>query len=239
MDVSELRSAFMSYGSVIERVRQFRADRIAKIQNNQAPVLFPSGKSQTILHLIPLESFGGPVQYDVVKLSNRPMRLPPVIEGSWSNRINLDGFVSYSGTEQNSMAYTQAFRNGAIEAVEGYWLNAEHGGNRTIPYAAIEGGLLRYLETCFEVQKDLGVTPPIIVALALTRTRSLKMAAEYWELSPASILEENLVLPETVVMDFTEKPGKILKPIFDLIWNACGYPATKTLDNDGNWIFRR
>ena len=80
MDVSELRSAFTLSGSVIERVRQFRADRIAKIEGSQAPVLLPAG-SKTILHLIPIDSFAGPVQYDVIKFSNQPTRVPPILPG--------------------------------------------------------------------------------------------------------------------------------------------------------------
>jgi hypothetical protein len=50
---------------------------------------------------------------------------------------------------------------------------------------------------------------------------------------------ENLILPETVVEDFATPVGKILKPMFDLVWNACGYPASKNFDAQGSWVNRR
>jgi hypothetical protein len=50
---------------------------------------------------------------------------------------------------------------------------------------------------------------------------------------------ETLVLPEAVVEDFSTSPDKILKPLFDLVWNACGYPASKNFDKQGTWVHRR
>jgi len=41
-----------------------------------------------------------------------------------------------------------------------------------------------------------------------------------------------------VIPDLNQSPGKIFKPIFDLIWNACGFAETMTLDEQGNWTWR-
>jgi Putative DNA-binding domain len=240
MDVSELRAAFTLATSVTERVRRFRAERIARLQTNDTPVLFVQAKSKTILHCIPLESFAAPVQYPVLRYSDQAARIPPMITTSgWSRRINLDGLVTYSGFPEGSISYTQLFRNGTIEAVEGHWLNVEHEGKRTIPYAAVEEGVLKYLEKAFEIQKELGVNPPIVVALTLSGTKGLEMARDVFSFAQGyPITDDDLVLPESVVDSFEEKPGKILKPLFDLIWNACGYARTRTLDDEGNWIYR-
>jgi hypothetical protein len=241
MDVSELRSAFTLATSVTERVRRFRADRIAMLKNNGTPVRFSEGISKTILHCIPLEPFAAPVQFDVLKYSGQTARIPPLFSaGSWTHRINLDGLVIYSGAQTDAISYTQLFRNGTIEAVEGHWLNVQHGQPRTIPYVAVERGVLNYLEKTFEIQKELGVTPPIVVALTLTGTKDLRMAHGPFSYEQGyAIAEEDLVLTESVVDSFAEKPGKILKPLFDLIWNACGFPSTRTLNDQGDWIWSR
>jgi hypothetical protein len=138
------------------------------------------------------------------------------------------------------MAYTQLFRNGIIEAVEAYWLNINRGGGtRTLPHVAVERGILEYLGKLFDIQKGLGVNPPIAVALTLTETRGLKMASEMHPFdSGGSIADDNLILPETVVESFDESPSKILKPLFDLVWNACGFLRSKNFDDHGNWIGR-
>ena len=241
MDVSELRSAFTLATSVTERVRRFRADRIAMLKGNGTPVRFSEGPGKTILHCIPLEPFATPVQFDIVKYSGQAAKIPPMFDaGSWSHRINLDGVITYSGSQSDALSYTQLFRNGTIEAVEGHWLNVQHGQPRTIPYVAIEKGVLDYLEKAFEIQKELGVTPPLVVALTLTGTKDLKMAHDLYSYDQGyAIAEEDLVLPESIIDSFTEKPGKILKPLFDLIWNACGFPSTRTLNDEGEWIWKR
>jgi hypothetical protein len=53
-----------------------------------------------------------------------------------------------------------------------------------------------------------------------------------------AIDSETLVLPEALVEDFATPPTQILKPIFDLIWNACGFSGSENFDLDGNWIAR-
>jgi hypothetical protein len=50
---------------------------------------------------------------------------------------------------------------------------------------------------------------------------------------------DTLTLPETVVEDLNSKPENILRPMFDLVWNACGYPRSRNFDADGNWLKRR
>jgi len=240
MDVSELRTAFTLAGSVTERIRQFREDRIAKLHNNKTPVSIMPGNSRTILHCIPLESFSRAVQYDVLKFSQDTAKVPPIITGGgWSSRINLDGLVTYSSGADGAMAYTQLFRNGTIEAVEAYWLNVTHDGKRTIPHVAVEQGILAYLRILFGIQKELGVNPPIVVALTLTETRGLEIASDIHSFVRGSqITEDNLILPETLVESFDEPPGKILKPMVDLVWNACGHAKSRNFDDQGNWIQR-
>jgi len=97
------------------------------------------------------------------------------------------------------------------------------------------------LPTCFQALRRLGCNIPVFVAVTLTNVRGLEMAVA----GERSGLEQKypidtdtLVLPETEVEDFSAPPGKILKPIFDLVWNACGYPQSVNFDSDGNWIAR-
>jgi hypothetical protein len=241
MDISELRSAFTLAGSVTEQVRQFRADRLARLRDNRTPVTLVAGASRTILHCIPLESFSRSVQYDVLRYSQPPQTadFPPIIMGSgWSQRINLDGIATYCGGVGGSMAYTQLFRNGIIEAVESYWLNIDRGGGtRTLPHFLVEREILKYLCKLFVIQKDLGVNPPIAVALTLTETKGLEMPSEMYPfVHGTQITEDNLILPEAVIESFDESPARILKPLFDLVWNACGYVGSRNFDEQGNWV---
>lgn len=50
---------------------------------------------------------------------------------------------------------------------------------------------------------------------------------------------ETIILPEAIVESFTTSAHEILKPTFDLIWNACGFPGSENFDAEGNWVTRR
>lgn len=49
---------------------------------------------------------------------------------------------------------------------------------------------------------------------------------------------ETVILPETTVESFTTPAQEILKPMFDLVWNACGFPGSANFDAEGVWINR-
>jgi hypothetical protein len=52
----------------------------------------------------------------------------------------------------------------------------------------------------------------------------------------ASIDRDVLFLPEVVVESYDVKAESILKPIFDSVWNACGFPRSLHYDKNGDWI---
>lgn len=47
-----------------------------------------------------------------------------------------------------------------------------------------------------------------------------------------------LLVPEVVVEDFNVASDQVMKPIFDAVWNAAGWPGSHNYDNAGNWIRR-
>lgn len=49
------------------------------------------------------------------------------------------------------------------------------------------------------------------------------------------IERNNLLMPEVMVENFDFEPSKVMKLIFDAVWNACGYPGSQNYDGSGNW----
>jgi hypothetical protein len=239
MDVSELRTAFNLSAGVADRVRAFRVDRIIAVSDNRTPVPMKPGP-KLMLHCLPLESFVGEYHFDIMHFYRRPDQLPPMAPTGWDRRINLDGVVTFNAAHRDyTRSYTQINRNGAIEAVEGSVLVHEHEGLRLIPHRAYEQTMLDYLPICLRALRTLGCNVPIFIALTLTNVRGLQMAVPsermgYYASHP--IDRDTLALPETEVQDFNMPPATILKPLVDLVWNACGYEASRNFDQSGNWI---
>jgi hypothetical protein len=238
LDVAELRTAFTLSATVTERIANFRTDRIIALSNNDTPVPFVENP-KIILHCIPIESFAAQPQYNVLQYYDHPERLRPMRVSGWDRNINLDGVISYSGNDP-AYSYTQIYRSGVIEVVHGSLLEHEHQGRRFIPSLAYEEAIFNYLPFCFQKLQELGCSVPVVVALTLSRVRGLQMGVDNVVFQVGRpINAENLILPETVVEDFATPVGKILKPMFDLVWNACGYPASKNFDAQGSWVNRR
>jgi hypothetical protein len=232
LDVNELRSAFTLSNTVTERIRAFRTERIIALSNNHTPIPFVQNP-KIVIHCIPFEAFSGQPQYDVLSYYEDARRLPPMGATGWDRRINLEGVVSFGGRPQSD-SYTQLYRNGIIEVVQGRLLGRAVEGQLTIPSIAYEQYIMGYLPTCFQVLTEIGSSLPIVLALTLTNSRGLRMSEGYYP-----IQEETLVVPEVLVQEFSTPIGTILKPLFDPIWNACGCPASKNFDATGNWIQRR
>ncbi|MGB7546414.1 MAG: ATP-binding protein, partial [Terracidiphilus sp.] len=74
LDVSELRAAFTLSSTVMERIRAFRTDRIIAISNNETPVPMNPGP-KVVMHCIPIESFAGQPQYDLIPFYRNHARL--------------------------------------------------------------------------------------------------------------------------------------------------------------------
>jgi hypothetical protein len=241
LDVGELRAAFTLSVTVTDRISAFRIDRVIALSSNDTPVPFVSGP-KIILHCIPLEAFAARTQYDVKRYARDSSVLLPIYSSrtaGWSCQINLDGVISYSVGDA-AISYTQLYRNGTIEAVVGSLLAHEYEGKQVIPSIAYEKTVFDYLPFCFQLLKDIGCNPPVVIAISLTDTRGLRMAVDAMGRNIGSPIRNNqLLLPEITLEDFSTPPGQVLKPMFDLVWNASGYPESRNFDSDGNWITRK
>lgn len=240
LDVSELRAAFTLSSSVIDRIRGFRTDRIIAISNNETPVPMHAGP-KLILHCIPTESFAGQLQFDLIPFLRDHARLPTLGNQGFSRRINLDGVLAGDGEGTYvGNTYTQLYRNGLIEVVAGpVGLVFEMEGKQWIGSELYERNLPNYLRTCFRVFGEIEAGGPVAVALTLTNARGLRMAIPMAQFNSSRLIDrDTLVLPETVVQDLAADPVKVLRPMFDLVWNACGFERTRNFDKEGNWIGR-
>jgi hypothetical protein len=239
LDVGELRIAFNLSETITERIRNFRLDRISKILANETPVpLYDNPK--IVLHLIPIISFNPAQSYDVNKVASHPEKMLPIHCMGWNQRHNIDGFLMYVPEQDGkSASYVQFFRNGILEAVEGYLLHV-HGERPTIPSTACEEALIKALTDYLSLFKSLNIELPIFIFLALLGVKGYSMAV-----SPRfpfahgyEIDRDILQLPEIIIENYEVSAEKILKPWFDSIWNACGFPRDLYYNEQGEWVPR-
>ncbi|BAZ24399.1 putative transcriptional regulator [Kalymmatonema gypsitolerans NIES-4073] len=240
LDVTEIRSAFIASESLAERIRQFRTERIAKIIADETPVpLEPNPK--IVLHILPIASFTSGENIDLNAIKNNQLRLEPINSQGWRTRYNFDGIVTYCSIEPLSYSYTQAFRNGAIEAVDASILQT-YQGLKAIPTVYYEEELIKSLQQYLQLQQQLELNPPVLIMLSLLGVRDYIMSiGDGWDHTRHTypIDRDILIIPEMVVEDYAIKASDILRPAFDVIWQACGWDCCKNYDENGNWIGNR
>lgn len=237
LDVNELRIAFNISQTLTEQISRFRIERIAELLANNLPLPFYDG-GRIVLHLIPLESFTPNYNINLDFVINNPTKLRPIYSAGLSHRVNLEGVLSYSGGRDGKVhSYVQLYRNGIIEAVEGLMLNADR-EKKYIPSVAYEQELIKSLGEFLNLYKELGINMPIVIFLTLIGIKGYEMAVdrmkflgEYYKID-----RDVLQLPEGIIESYDVEPKDILRPIFDLIWNACGFERSYNFDESGNWI---
>lgn len=238
LDVTDLRNAFLLANTVTGKIAAFRSERVIALENGQSLIPLAEGP-KFIIHCMPLESFAAHLQYDVLSLDGiEPMCANRL--GCYAPRINFEG-KAWIGGEPTS-AYMQIYRSGVIEAVcMGVLGSAQNPG--IIPSLFYEETIVSYLPHCFEIMKKLGCSPPVLVGISLVGVKGSRLSVdkltEIYTGGTRAIDRDVLMLPEIIVEDLSASVAPLLKPVLDLVWNACGFRSSPYFDSSGNWIGRR
>ncbi|MBF0609399.1 MAG: ATP-binding protein [Magnetococcales bacterium] len=237
LDVDQLRNAFNLNATLIEMVRNFRIQRISEIIADNTPVTLLQG-AKTILHIIPIESFTPDRNFNVTEI-NDPEKLRPPRAVGYSSRVNLDGFLTFykESSKDLSHSYVQMYRTGIIEAV-GTFVSIDK--EKQLLSYKYEQYCLDMLKNYLSYLKELKVNPQILIFLTITGVKGFKMAPYEWlfGFDFHEIDRDVLNLPEHLLQSYDEKPEDILRPMYDVVWNACGHERSYNFDENGNWIMR-
>lgn len=235
MDVSELRAAFLLSDSVAEKIKQFRNDRVARIAADEIPMQL-EGRPRLILHVIPVSAFTSRETIDIGALYSSDAYLAPLYTSGYNRRINLDGLLAFS----ENRAYCQVYRNGQIESVAaGFMHNSDNGP--MIPSIHYEADIVQKVVSYVRVLSVQQIVGPYVIAVSMLGVRGAKMALGpgYISHNVNEIDRNALILPDAL-LESAEAPtnndiAKLMRPMFDVVWNACGYTKSLNFDDKGNW----
>lgn len=238
LDVGELRDAFLRSSTVEERIRMFHESRTIEVAAGRTPVPVGEG-AKLLLHIIPLSAFASREQYDVMPYYLTPSKLEPMSAYSWQHRVTVEGVLTYSPLSTGVTNYTHLYRSGIVEAVDGYILNRKRDGRRLIPSVTYEERLLRFTAKYLQVQQELGISPPVFIQAALLNADGCWMGGvvnDFYDHAERYPIDRPVLdLPMVGVDDLAADIVPIVRPILDVVWNACGYPASANFDAQGRW----
>jgi hypothetical protein len=237
VDVTELRNLFAQSEALAERMKRFRHERLAAIQAGETPLGVGSWP-KVVLHLIPVQSFEPAVTFDLSQLRNSVNRLRPFQAPSWDYRYNFDGFATFTTDHQQGtpFSYLQVFRSGVVEAADRFMLDySQKPERRYIPGGYFEQTIATSVRDYLSFLVDMEVQPPVFVALSLLGVQGYEMGApgHFPFARPRLIDRADLILPEVAVEDPDVESLSLLRPVFDILLNAAGWPGSPNYTADG------
>ncbi|AFV02726.1 hypothetical protein UNSWDHB_4 [Dehalobacter sp. UNSWDHB] len=239
MDVTEIRAAFLTGTSFIEQAKSWRMDRLNRLLLNKGATPIEGG-AKIVLHLIPLSSMDIQSYLDVKILKDQTSNLWPFYTTGMDYRYNLDGFLTFALWPGSVLphGYVQFFRTGQIESVDIGLLKPLEDNRKFIASIKYEEDVINHTRKYLNAMKSVGIQPPIVIELALLGVRDYYMGvgqrfARFG--TPDLIKEDDLVLPGVLIENWDADLGKLLRPIFDTVWNSCGWSGSLNYDEAGNW----
>lgn len=234
IEYSEFKRMIRFGDTAIEELRSWRNLRIESIAAGNAPV--PVWDAPFLaFHIVPMNALRGRVfQLDIEEIKTKFNDVRHFLSSSHlAGTFNFDGYLMYDGNivrfdESNGYKnFTQVYRDGKIEAVSFDIIRDLSGMYKELGLDAVEDRILRYMEKILPIMQDLGVESPCYFMLSLCGTQGMKgltgrsydQGLDKWEIQTKS-----LILPE---VQFTYDKGiaEQLQPMFDMLWNAFGYPS--------------
>ncbi|MHB1016068.1 MAG: AlbA family DNA-binding domain-containing protein [Desulfurivibrionaceae bacterium] len=234
-DVSELKSSFLLTENITNRIRNFKAERITAVYSNSTPFPLRNG-ARVMMHFLPLSAFSQPELLSIEECRSQQGKLRPLGASGWNSRINLDGFLNYGGGVDGSAcdAYAQLYRTGVIETVS---IIEPWNDQLIIPSTWIEEQILYTIPLYIQIYQDIGIQTPFFVFLTFIGVKEYNFAVGSRMFPQLKTIDRDLIqLPEITIETYDVEAQKILKPLFDMVWNAWGYDKCYSYNDKGDWV---
>ena len=109
-------------------------------------------------------------------------------------------------------------------------------GTGFIKSETYERDTIEAVESYLKGYAEFGLTGPLALSMAILGCRGSYMSSRGSRHGRQHPIDRDaIVLPDVVTDDMNVDIPQVMKPLFDGVWNACGYPYSLNYDEDGNW----
>jgi len=244
LDVHELRSAFVANATYAEHLKSFRLDRINKLLSGSAAVKMKM-EHLLVLHLLPVSGARGDIRLDSRQMEKeyKRMMLRPINSSGWGPILNFEGLlVRTDCLRPQCQSYVQLTRSGFLEAVNCSifdFRSSASGGEPLgiLPSIAWERSILDVFPNYLKALTNLGISFPFVLSISLLNVKDFWMWVGSERDSPNAhrVDREHLLTDEILIESDSEAADAILRPLFDQVWNACGWHGSINYNNEGKW----
>ncbi|QWR76650.1 hypothetical protein [Candidatus Magnetomonas plexicatena] len=219
-----------------DRVMCFINERLDMIASGNTP--FPiNGGPKVALHILPINAF---TSQQFINFSNiELLDLSPINSLGYSPLYNAEGFATYS--DKGNLYYCQLYRNGLIESVRSN-IAIKKAEKIFIPANDFEKAIVEAIITYINTLKKVKILSPIIVIITLLDVKDVFLGTHSGHMERSRAMDRNaLMLPCFLIKEdssASELPAvaRLLKPTFEVLWNAFGFSCCHNFDKEGNYV---
>lgn len=233
LDVSEIRRSILLSEMAPNHARNFREERTSRIAANDSYVKLKPNVGNFVVHVIPLQSISSDFALNLARLSSSNEQLHQWGRQSFSySKINMDGILLHSFSQQEHDHYLQWFRNGIVEYC--FCIDGESNGVKFVYGIEFENEVINLIEAYFSKMLGLNLDYPVYVFLSMLGANGYKIAFGR-TLSPSIMTYGyNVLAPEKEFGGPALNVAKEMKPTFDIIWNAFNFRESPSYDANGH-----
>ena len=247
-NVDELRALFTLAPQLMERMRDFRVERLAKIAARAVPVTLMD-HACLIMHVVPFSSFDPGALVPLAEVDRNPHPFAPIgSSGAQNWVVNFDGVLIPSNaarTAPTQRAYMQVYRTGRLEAVISSITSREREGTPLrLTSIQVEGMVLMTLVRSLKGLQALGVEPPYAVMISLSGVKGIHMnvgvKANWFEDDEIGVLTEDQFHFAEVILESVpnsnQECGEMLRPFIEQLANTAGRPTSSSFGPNGEYL---
>lgn len=231
LDVTELRAAFALSETTGQRIADFRAARLMRIEARRTPIELED-HGLAVIHVVPISAFSGVSAVALQATKDLARKFSLVAGHGCCPDVNLDGAVHFERRDTANRMYTQVFRNGSLEMVT--TLPPYSGDQLRISGDWLVRCIVEALGVNLRSLVTLGLSGPFAVSLAFIGVKQYAFEAgddvRRWS---GSFQDATLVLPDILVDDADGDVAQQLRSMFDVLWNGFGWEKCTTYNDDG------
>lgn len=241
LDIQEIRQAFLLSETALERVKNFRWERIAKIAASETPIQLIDTVN-VITHIIPFSSFATRQTINIVDIAQNFFKY---FKDASSRRYNIDGFIAFSERRSNvARFYYQVFRTGQIEFVSSDLASKKYEDVPVLASLNAEEEIVEAFMNSIDILKTCGIEPPFFVFVSLTGVKNIILAAASnpFDFSQHRFDRDVIQTSEVFLDNYPKDKDQVyeyLKPALDEIWNAAGFSGSPFYTVDGKRFYPR
>ena len=240
MSNNEIKRAFNLAYKLDQKIEQYREERTEKIISHKV-LKTVANSTMIILHMIPINAFGATVSQDLQRRTEifKKYFNPIECRGTPNIRMTYDGIIYWFENEKtNTMTYVELFNNGIVEAVDGLLIDTIESEGKELRMRYLEFRLINIVQQYFKGLKELNVQLPIYLFMTFVGVKGYNIPLTIYKLQQREsekIDRNELILPGVKLNHDDDEIDKLLKPIFDSIWRACGMHYSLDFDDNGKF----